>query len=788
VTDWDDVASELQPSFKMDSATAFAAAIPNTQQLDERLYDALTANVQVALPTTTMTNTTKEVTNPETGEIETSVNNDRTRKTGSPPSAAALSPSGAAALAALSGQTLGDDPMLRYLAATALQQEVALLNRYIKDQVSWPGSQAFVIRLQLAVMPNARTMPYDIETDITLHAEDEQSRARLALPSQVPLAPGETLQGSAMASAADEIARRRDRCAAQSYDTIQVLPMIVTDNLEGLKAARSTDNVRQLALALVGTAGNVGASGQFARTMEELRRSEGRDTNSLLTVAKLSDDTVRVRLGAVQSPRYGRLMTPRNHFVSLVVLFRPCVGKDRTGYEDNGPRVLTAVTRTTFRDGDTGKALSYQNGTDRLRTQMAYVQRNFIGQFNYLELARMYQWATRQDRARFFEYVVGQHLQANMCKPGLFRSLFVGQAYRSKPQDYDGMAESQDYVLPPNGESVRRASQASIDVPVEQDVGDRDPRCLALARMRYEMVAAPLWTELQSIRPTGQFAFTNIPVTLRKRRPTLPPLQTALVNFSKNDASVTLAQGRDLGPYRDVRLTIDAGAQGRIAANATAVSANGKAISGTFPPLGRFGIKATEDRSPAPPVTVKPKTPKDRSPAAGEPAVAQEYALLLELVTPDGRCPAGGTMSSSSTDTADPATCERRYPVRFYDASASPAASPFSLGASASGVLSDPRTGTGKVIVLVGAPKGGASAENLRLAVEGAQVANARTRSGAALVFDGTGWKVTGGGEVLLDLENLIPNTVVKVNLRDGSTVAGSITLSVVPGRSGRLD
>jgi hypothetical protein len=53
VTDWDEVATDLQPNFKMDSATAFANAIPTTQSLDERLASMLSGSLQVGLPSTT---------------------------------------------------------------------------------------------------------------------------------------------------------------------------------------------------------------------------------------------------------------------------------------------------------------------------------------------------------------------------------------------------------------------------------------------------------------------------------------------------------------------------------------------------------------------------------------------------------------------------------------------------------------------------------------------------------------------------------------------------------------
>jgi len=771
VTDWDDVASELQPTFKMDSATALASAIPTTQSFDERLYDALTASLQVGLPTTTSSRTTKEVTDPETGELVTSVDNSRTRASGQAPAAAPFSPTGAAALAALGSQTLGEDPMLKYLAATALQQEVALLNRYVKDQVRWPGSQAFVVRLQLTVLPNARTMPYDIETDITLHSEDEQSRAGLALSSMaVPAAQGMTVES--VKNAAGAIEDRRTQCAVGSFDTLQILPMIVTDNLEGLRAARATDNVRQLALALMGTAGNVGAAGQFGRTTEALRRAEGRDTNSLLTVAKLSDDTVRVRLGAVQSARYGHVMNARNHFVSLVVIVRPCVGRDLKSYIDDGPRTLTAVTRTNFRDGDTGQSLPYRQGSERLAGQIEHIQKQFVGQFNYLELARLYQWATRQDRERFFDYVVGSHLDATMCRGSFLKQLFVRRLYATREDDFTDMLEADDYLAP------GRTADMGIGQSVPDSYGQRDHRCLTLARMRYTMVAAPLWTELQSMRPTGQFAFTNIPVTLRKRRPAVPPRQIALVTLTSGDSTVTVAQGRDMLDLREAQMVLTYEKQEIVPASTTSIAANGRSVTGTFAPLDRFGIKATEAPArpaPAPPLKGKAKvvaTPL----AVAAPDVEAKYALVLRVPMRNSTCP----LNTMPEPTENPVQCRSDYPVRFADASKVVPSSPYGLDASASGIIANPSSGAGRLIVIVTAGKTATPTDKLRLSVEGAQIAAARLRDGTLLSLDGAAWKVPAAGEILLELENLIPNTVVKATLKDGNATAGSVSRSVV--------
>lgn len=792
VTPWDEVAGDLQPNFKMDSATAFTNAIPNTQSLDERLSDLLSANLQVGLPTRNSTRITNEDTNSTTGEIDTVVDNTLTRQSGATPGAVTLAPGTAATLAALGATNLGDDPILRYLAATALQQEVALLNRYVRDRIRWPGAQAFVVQLQLSVMPNGRTMPYDVETDVTLHADDEQARARLAYELQLPNNP----DGSAPASRA---------CDPSSRDTLQVLPMIVTDNLEGLRAARATDNIRQLALSLVGTAGNVGAAGQFARTIEELRRTEGRDTNSLFTIARLSDDTVRIRLGAVQSPRYGYVTVPRNHRISLVVIYRPCLNADRTGYDASGTRVITAVTRTAFRDAQSGRMLEYQNSTQRLAAMIASVQQRFVGQFDYLELARMYQWATRQERERFFDYVVNQHLQASMCRPNIVANLLgVSRAFRTRPEDYDDVSEPDDYILQERlrGETTGPASinptPASRRVPDALDA-TRDARCLTLARMRYEMVAAPLWTQLQSIRPTLEFAFTNIPVTLRELSPTLPPRQLALLNFAQNESGVTLTQGQDLAGLPDLQLVLLGSQEGSIPATATTVAANGRAISATFPPLGRYGITASErpttttTATPAMGARVGRRTRADTASAAT--AVAPRPTYVLELRVPRRTRmprPCVNPLPSADGDASlalwrsgevrlEDGACYLSYPVWLVNAAAPASTSPFSIDASASGIIANPGTGTGRLIVTIARSGNAATApENLFLTVEGAQLVSAQIRGGAAIAREGRGWRVTGPGDLILEFENLIPNTLVKVNLRDGETAAGSVSRSVI--------
>ncbi|HEV2817831.1 MAG TPA: hypothetical protein VGW40_11510 [Allosphingosinicella sp.] len=736
VSRWDDVAGNLQPNFKMNSEIAYQQAIPTTQTLDERMTDALVASLQAGLPSTTRTDITREVTDPDTGLPVTTVENTRTRQSGTAPAAATAPAATAATLAALSAIQIDRDPMLRYLAATALQQEVALLNRYITDRVQWPGAQAFVVRLQLSVIPNGRNMPYDVETDITLHANDEQHRAGLGLPTQL-LPP-------------DDRENPATDCRAGSYDTLDVLPMVVTDNLEGLRAARSSDRIRQLALALTATAHGVGAGGQFGRTSQQLRRMEGNETNSLFTVGKLSDDTVRVRLGAVQSPRYGYVTIPRTHNISLVVIYRPCLAAGRDEYLATGPRTLTAVTRTTYRDSDNGRALQYRDAMSRLNADFERLRNKYPGQFTFLEMARLYQWAARQERDRFFDYFRGRHTSSYLRdRPAGARDLCNAPAippsiYRQLPYaSYQELTEPQDYVA---GNSPGRARR-----PVPDDV-TADPMCLTLEQIRYQTVAPALWTDLQSIRLAGEFAYTTIPVRLDPRAPMLPPDQLALVSLGTADGTVTLSQARDLSTQRAVRMTL-LGAGGPIPALEANVAPGGRSVTGRFPPLASYGITSRS-------------------------------AYRLEVRVPLAQlgaaaCPRGGHLRVDGDE------CVATYRVRF-NAAAAPApraaaATPYRITPAAPGIVAD-ATGHGRLNVIVSRTGEGEPSSSLYLSVAGAQLAEIRPVRNFAFLGDERGWKVTAVGEATLVLENLIPSRAVTVSLKDGDAPARSVSVNVIAG------
>jgi hypothetical protein len=132
-----------------------------------------------------------------------------------------------------------------------------------------------------------------------------------------------------------------------------IVPLLVTENIESLQYDRSRENMVQLALSLLVMANAVGAKGDFEKVSKDLQRFVGRDFNSLLALGRLSDNTVQVRLGAMQrgtldNEDHTYVMVPRTHNVTLLVLVP----------KNYNEKKLTLLARTTMFDAESGVMLT----------------------------------------------------------------------------------------------------------------------------------------------------------------------------------------------------------------------------------------------------------------------------------------------------------------------------------------------------------------------------------------------------------------------------------------------
>jgi hypothetical protein len=556
------------------------------------------------------------------------------------------------------------------------------------------------------------------------------------------------------------------RCVGK-WDTLNVVPLVVTDNLEGLAASRTTDTATQMGLALLATIANVGASGQFSQMREALRRSRGNDSNSLLTVARLTDDTVRVRLGAAQSPRLGNTMLPRTHNISLLVIYRPCEDNILAEGEE---RIISTVARASYTDVFNGQQLPYKPAAQRLFGLTRELNRKYNNRFSYLEYAGLYRLVAQQNRDRYQEFFNDKIRRFKDVKdkkgrgciglsndPGFLANLLYPNLFR--PKDKAG----EDFLF-----------DEMKDLPYD---------CYR-EQLAFQVASNTLWTDLQSIRPFPEYSYANIPVVLQRIQPELPSdQQTVFVNVGDSGASVTLFNGRHLKPARELTASLtltpvtrekkegskEAGAADlkeafSIPASSVTVSDDGTTITAKFPSFA--GISLREPKNEA---------------VRFDPSKLELTVGRME----DGRRLVDATVKPKK---------EKDFPVTasYDDLRLVPEKKPseptivYALDAPAAAILVGP-DGKGRLSVQVRKTKADTPVTGLRLKVDGAEVTSLFDQAGAPVHDKGTGWEIAGDGRFTFGFDNLIPGQQVKIAIvsYDGKaeTPLGAVVTKPIYGR-----
>lgn len=178
---------------------------------------------------------------------------------------------------------LSNEPIIEYKAATTLFQEVQLLNDYLNHAVIPKGYRPYLVRLQLAVLPLRRNQPFDVFTDLNFLTEGLYEK---------DLFP-------------------------------KVVPLVVTDSLESARENELAQIVRDISLLASGTSGGTPFAAQLRNISNRLEESQNIDLNSLFTISQVTDNAVRVRLGARYDGGESYEMTARTHNVTLLVNVPP---------------------------------------------------------------------------------------------------------------------------------------------------------------------------------------------------------------------------------------------------------------------------------------------------------------------------------------------------------------------------------------------------------------------------------------------------------------------------------
>jgi hypothetical protein len=212
------------------------------------------------------------------------------------------------------------DPLFKYAAATALYQQTRLTDAAIEAVLHAKGNRALLAPLNIDVLPFAQRQPYDVHLSIHFSVMTDSTR---------PL-------------------------------HVTVLPLLVADNAEGVQTARTVELLIQAQLALKAMSAGGGFLFDGALTRQKVQSALGTDLNSLLTVGRVANNMLSVRIGAQRSANSTYATVTRNTTVWTLLLVSETDDHKRivpvvpTGYWS-----IKAVSHATLRDAQNGTVLPY---------------------------------------------------------------------------------------------------------------------------------------------------------------------------------------------------------------------------------------------------------------------------------------------------------------------------------------------------------------------------------------------------------------------------------------------
>lgn len=351
---WDNFIDELSPGFKLLEQKALEAAIPRTTVSEKQMLDSLAVALKLAPPKSGLSGSEEKVKDAE-GKIDKTEKETKTTESGDLSNVTTETVPGTTLTqqeaTKLPDDTvkLGIDPFLSFTAASALYQEVKLLNNAVRAAARRHNMVPYILRLQLNNVPSARHQPYDTYALISMFAREVCNKS----------------EGSDEEKKSCTGVRKGNSNTGWKDREAVVVPLLVTDNLESQLSSRSSNTVRQIAMAASILQGGFAASLGLTRKTEELNAVLGNDLNSLMTVGRPASSSLHVRLGAMLEATAHYAMVPRNYSVTVLVLVPEdsSPGDMAIGIGDiEGLRITGTVT---YRNVETGEALPRMQSSDR---------------------------------------------------------------------------------------------------------------------------------------------------------------------------------------------------------------------------------------------------------------------------------------------------------------------------------------------------------------------------------------------------------------------------------------
>ncbi|MCC6242682.1 MAG: hypothetical protein IT353_07555 [Gemmatimonadaceae bacterium] len=344
---WSEISAKLEPKHALTTEQARNLAAQTTQVQVSQFLSTFAAALGIGLPVRTDLTT---ITRKADGTEETT--GTRTRGSGTAPSSSGLASTAIPDTALAADLSRGPfapglDASTLLNVGTAVYQQAQILDNQITKGVLPKGYQAHLVTLQVNLQPKSRSFAYDAYLNVTFMPRN--------------LAESETTSGDLATDSG-------------ALPAVIVYPLVISDAMETTSVGKSVEAVRQAALQLSGVVGGVGVNAGVSGGSDKVEAALGLDKNSLVTVGRVSDHTLRIRLGAQNAGSQRYAMVPRTHNISVVVL-------TRWGKKPDRVTSLSVVTHTTLISSD--NAVRLTSGRDRDRRELATRVANSIAQYHF---------------------------------------------------------------------------------------------------------------------------------------------------------------------------------------------------------------------------------------------------------------------------------------------------------------------------------------------------------------------------------------------------------------------
>jgi len=312
ISAWANYKNHLQPSFVIDEKKAYELAAGDTRFMHENSIDQISALVKFSLADTKKSKliSTESIADDTTTSTSTTTSpGDLSTLSLTNVPSPLINTENIPKVKSSNYSDLGkQNARLRYQMATSLYQEVKLLNRYIKDAAIRQGYTPYVIRLQITSMPKMRNLPYDAYVTLGFF-NHEMTRLK-----------ADTSECNIKESNASEAIK------CEHFKLPVVIPLFATDSIENTASSATLGAIKDIGFA-VNALGNTAAGVNLGKISEDIQTALGRDTNSLFTVGRLSDNTVKVRMGALQQISSNFALVPKTETVTLLVMIDSVLAK-----------------------------------------------------------------------------------------------------------------------------------------------------------------------------------------------------------------------------------------------------------------------------------------------------------------------------------------------------------------------------------------------------------------------------------------------------------------------------